>query len=106
MFIARRYEKVMSQQDQQHSTGHTLEAHQGVLLQGVARCVQWLPVQHPLYLTASTLRLGSKHKLTVNCFAATGFGGDITSKGILDFVDSGKHLVIAGSSDASDMIRR
>lgn len=26
----------------------------------------------------------------------TGFGGDITSKGILDFVDSGKHLILAG----------
>jgi oligosaccharyltransferase complex subunit beta len=39
------------------------------------------------------------------CLRAAGFGGDLTSKGILDFVDSGKHLIIAGSSDASDMIR-
>jgi hypothetical protein len=35
----------------------------------------------------------------------TGFGGDITSKGILDFVDSGRHLLLAGSSEASDTIR-
>lgn len=34
-----------------------------------------------------------------------GLGGDLTSKGILNFVDSGKHLILAGSSDASDMIR-
>lgn len=34
-----------------------------------------------------------------------GFGGDLTSKGILDFVDSGKHLILTGSSEASDMIR-
>lgn len=36
---------------------------------------------------------------------AASFGGDITSKGILDFVDSGKHLILTGSSDASDTIR-
>lgn len=27
----------------------------------------------------------------------TGFGGDITSKGILDFVDSGKNLILTGT---------
>eukprot|EP00879_Flechtneria_rotunda_P025422 GHRR01027016.1.p1 GENE.GHRR01027016.1~~GHRR01027016.1.p1 ORF type:complete len:331 (+),score=101.31 GHRR01027016.1:89-1081(+) len=36
---------------------------------------------------------------------ATKFGGDISSQAIVDFVDSGKNLVLAASSDASDAIR-
>lgn len=33
------------------------------------------------------------------------FGGEISSQAILDFVDSGKNLLLAASSDASDIIR-
>eukprot|EP00882_Tetradesmus_deserticola_P030394 GHRQ01034117.1.p1 GENE.GHRQ01034117.1~~GHRQ01034117.1.p1 ORF type:complete len:258 (+),score=82.52 GHRQ01034117.1:40-774(+) len=36
---------------------------------------------------------------------ASKFGGDISSEAILDFVDSGKNLLLAASSDASDAIR-
>ncbi|KAF6264698.1 dolichyl-diphosphooligosaccharide-protein glycosyltransferase [Scenedesmus sp. NREL 46B-D3] len=36
---------------------------------------------------------------------ATKFGGDISSEAILDFVDSGKNLLLAASSDASDAVR-
>uniref|UniRef100_A0A383W075 Dolichyl-diphosphooligosaccharide--protein glycosyltransferase 48 kDa subunit n=1 Tax=Tetradesmus obliquus TaxID=3088 RepID=A0A383W075_TETOB len=36
---------------------------------------------------------------------AAKFGGDISSAAILDFVDSGKNLLLAASSDASDAVR-
>lgn len=36
---------------------------------------------------------------------AAEFGGNVDSKAILDFVDSGNHLVLAAGSDASDTIR-
>lgn len=36
---------------------------------------------------------------------AAEFGGDISSAAILDFVDSGKNLLLAASSDASDAVR-
>eukprot|EP00878_Enallax_costatus_P006352 GHUV01006660.1.p1 GENE.GHUV01006660.1~~GHUV01006660.1.p1 ORF type:complete len:262 (+),score=62.04 GHUV01006660.1:98-883(+) len=36
---------------------------------------------------------------------ASNFGGDVSNQAILDFVDSGKNLLLAASPDASDNIR-
>lgn len=34
-----------------------------------------------------------------------GFGGSLNVEGVLDFVDSGHDLILAGDSNASDLIR-
>lgn len=39
------------------------------------------------------------------CWFCAEFGGDIDNQAILDFVDSGKNLLVAASPDASDSIR-
>lgn len=60
---------------------------------------------HQILLSASALTPVLVHTLINASCAPLGFGGGIDLAGILEFVDSGHNLLLAGGTDVSDSIR-